>query len=138
MSQPMTPVNAAGQELHKGSLPNGAVAVQTSSGNKAAATAAAALAAQAGKTNFLAGFSVTGSGATTGLPVIVTVTGVLGGTLSYIHTFPAGVLVPCQPLVVKFDPPIPASAVNTAITVSCPTSGSGGTHNAVNANGYYA
>ena len=137
MAVPYTPVDASGIELHKSSLPTGAVHVINASGNKAAATATATLAGVAAKTNYLAGFSVTGTGATAALPAIVTVTGILGGTLSYIYGFAAGALVANRPLVVAFDPPIPASAVNTAIAVSCPTSGTGGTHNAVVAHGYY-
>ncbi|WP_283807294.1 hypothetical protein [Bradyrhizobium sp. Tv2a-2] len=40
------------------------------------------------------------------------------------------------PLDVQFNPPLPASAANTAITVSCPSLGSGNTNNSVNVYGY--
>lgn len=108
------------------------------SGNKANASAAATLTPTALTTAFITGFEVTGSGATAGLPVTVTVAGLLGGTASYTYTFAVGVLVPNQPLVVQFAPALPASAVNTAIVVTCPASGAGGTNNAVVAHGYYA
>jgi hypothetical protein len=38
---------------------------------------------------------------------------------------------------VQFCPPIPASAVNTAIAVACPALGAGNTNNTVNAYGFY-
>jgi hypothetical protein len=66
----------------------------------------------------------------------VTVTGLLGGTLTYTYTAAAGVLVANQPLIVEFNPPLPASAVNTNIVVSCPSLGAGNTNNTVNAHGF--
>lgn len=116
--------------------PYGATAITAASGKVAAATAEATLPAVAGKTTFISGFSITGSGATDGLPVIVTVTGTISGTLSYIYVAAAGVLVANTPLHVRFNPPIPGSAVNTAIVVSCPTLGAGNTHNSAVASGY--
>lgn len=117
-------------------LPVGSTAVTNASGNKANASAAATLAAVSGKTNYITGFACTASGATAGLPVNVTVAGVLGGTLTYTFTYPAGVLVPATPLVINFIPPIPASATNTAITVTLPASGAGGTNAAAVAQGF--
>ena len=120
----------------EGNVPSGATKVDASSGNVANSAAAAALPAVASVLNYLTGFEVTASGATAGLPVIVTAVGLLGGTLSWIFTFPAGVLVGAEPLVVKFDPPIPASAANTAITVSCPAGGAGNTNACTTVHGY--
>lgn len=119
-----------------GGLPPGATSVAVSSGNVAAAAAVAALPAVASKTNYCTGFQVTASGATTGLPVSVTLAGILGGTLTYTFVFPAGVLVPATPLTVSFPAPIPASAVNTAITLTCPSGGSGNTNATANIQGY--
>jgi hypothetical protein len=114
-----------------------ATPVAASSGNVAAAVAAAAIAAGgANVMSYLSGFEVTGSGATAGLPVTVTVTGTLGGTLSYTYTAAVGVLVGNNPLVVEFNPPLQASGLNTAITVSCPSLGAGNTNNTVNVHGY--
>jgi hypothetical protein len=80
-----------------------ATPVAASSGNVAAAVATATLAAGgANVMTYISGFEVTGSGATAGLPVTVTVIGVLGGTLSYTYTAAAGVLVGNTPLVVEF------------------------------------
>jgi hypothetical protein len=89
-----------------------------------------------GKTTYIAGFSVTGSGATAGLPVNVTLVGLKGGNLSFTYTAAAGVLVGNTPLIIEFPTPIPASATNTAITLSCPSLGSGNTNNVANIHGF--
>lgn len=129
----VTPVDDSGKGLV---FPYGAVPLGASSGNVAAATATATLVAVANKTTYITGFQVTGAGATAGLPVSVTVTGLLGGTQTFTYVAAAGVLVANQPLIVKFDPPLPASAQNTNIVVSCPSLGSGNTNNAVSAQGF--
>lgn len=114
--------------------------VIATSGSVAAATATATLAAPAGAASgqrvWIEGFQVTASGATAGLPVQVTVTGVATNPLVYIFTFPAGVLVAAQPLAVAFVPPLPAVADGTSIVVSCPSGGAGNTNAAVNAQGF--
>lgn len=108
------------------------------SGNVANASAAATLTGTSTTTVYLAGFEVTGSGSTAALPVTVTVAGLLGGTRSYTYGFAAGALVGNVPLIVTFDPPLPASAINTAIVVTCPAGGAGNTNNTVVAHGFYA
>lgn len=117
--------------------PVGAVALIHGSANAANAVAAATLTGGALTTVYLAGFEITGSGATAGLPVAVTVTGLLGGTRTYIYTFATGALVANTPLIVQFTPPLPASAVNTAIVVSCPAGGTGAANNCTVAHGYH-
>lgn len=108
------------------------------SGNKANAAAAATLTGTATTTVYISGFECTAAGSTTGLPVIVTVTGVLGGTLSYIFTFgAAGALVEATPLFITFNPPLPASAINTPIVVTLPAGGTGNTNAATVAHGFY-
>lgn len=119
-----------------GNLPTGATAVIASSGNVANASAAATLAAVAAKTNFLSGFQITAGGATVGADVSVTITGLLGGTITYTFNAPAGALVGATPLIVTFPYPLPASAVNTAIVVTCPALGAGNTNATANAQGY--
>ena len=118
------------------SYPSGATAITAASGNVAAATAAATLAAVAAKTTYITGFSVTGSGATVGLPVSVTIVGTITGTLTYTYIAASGALVANTPLHVMFPVPIPASATNTTIVVSCPTLGAGNTNNTTVAHGY--
>ena len=126
----------AGGNLSHSPYPAGATPITAASGNVAAATAAATLAAVAGKTTYITGFTVTGSGATAGLPVNVTVTNTITGTLTYTYAAAAGVLVANVPLNVTFPAPLPANAVNTTIVVSCPTLGTGNTNNTVNAYGF--
>ncbi len=110
--------------------------VSASSGNVANGSAAASLAAVSAKTNFLTGLDITSDGATTGLCVNPTITGVLGGTRTMTYCAPAGVLLEATPLVMSFNPPLQASGVNTAITVTLPALGSGSAQATVNAQGY--
>lgn len=117
-------------------LPVSATRVSATSGNIANNTATATIPAVSGKTNYLTGFQVFGAGATAALAVDVSITGLLGGTLTYTYCFAAGVAVANTPINVVFDPPLPASAVNTAIAVSCPAGGTGAAKNTVNAQGY--
>lgn len=107
-----------------------------SSGNVANATAIAAVPAVAGKLSYLSGIDVTGVGATVGGAVLMTVTGLLGGTATYVIPVPTGVTVGLTPLTLAFPRPIPASAVNTAIVVSLPALGAGSTNAAVVARGF--
>jgi hypothetical protein len=116
--------------------PTTATPTTSSSGNQANAAATATLTGAAGVFTYLTGFEVTGTGATGVLIVLVTVTGLAGGTATYIYTFVAGVTTQNQSLIVAFNPPLKSSAVATNIVVSCPASGAGGTNNAVVAHGY--
>lgn len=119
-----------------GALITGATAKTGASGNVANASAAATLAAVSGKTNYITGFQVTAAGATAALAVNVTVTGLVGGTATHTFVFPIGATVSATPLIVTFDPPIPATGTNTAITVTLPASGAGGTNAAVDVQGF--
>jgi hypothetical protein len=108
-----------------------------SSGNVAAATAAATIPAVLGKLACLAGIDVTAAGATAAAVVTLTITGVKGGPLNYTYATPAGATIQGPTLQVNFDPPLEASALNTAIVVSLPTLGAGNTNTTVNARGLY-
>jgi hypothetical protein len=114
----------------------GGTAVAASSGNVANASAAATLAAPgAGLTNYLTGFSITFSGATAASVVTATVTGLLGGTLSFTVAVPAGATIGGTPLLVDLAVPHPASAANVAIVVTLPALGAGNTNAAVTVRG---
>src|SRR6185437_10148996 len=102
-----------------GHYPGGKNAAAGSSGDVAAATASASLPATPGVTNYIGGFSVHGSGATAAAVVQVTVSGIVGGTHTYSYAAVAGAALINQPLDIIFEPPIPATGQNTAITVSC-------------------
>jgi hypothetical protein len=139
MATPVTLVSDTGASFSAGLLyPAGSTPLIAGSGNVANGSAAATLTPSATTTAYISGFEVTGSGATAGLPVTVTVAGLLGGTRSYTYTFAVGALVGNLPLTVEFLPALPASAINTAIVVTCPASGAGGTNNTVVAHGYQA
>lgn len=116
--------------------PGGATAVSNSSGNVANAAAVATLAAAAGKTTYISGFTITGAGATAAGVVTAALTGLLGGTASFTITAPAGATVGIAPLSVTFNPPLPGSAVNTALVLTLPALGSGNTNASVSAWGY--
>lgn len=137
-SQYVTITDGSGNLVGAGSagIPAGATSVQASSGNVAAATATATLPATSGKTTYISGFQITGTGATAALAVNPTVTGLLGGTATYTYAAAAGVAVANTPLIVSFNPPLPASATNTTIVVSCPSLGTGNTNNTVVAQGF--
>lgn len=116
--------------------PNGATPTTAASGNVAATATTATLAAVAAKTTYITGFSVTGAGATGASVISVTVTGLIGGTATYIMTIPAGVTTAVTALNVQFNTPVPASTTNTAIVVNVPSFGSGNTNAAVVATGF--
>ena len=125
-----------GSELGSNPLPIGATAVGGTSGNVGAGAVVASLAANLTKTNYVTGFEVTGAGATGTSNIIITLTGLLGGTRSYILVIPAGVNAFVAPLIVAFPTPLPGSAVNTAITVTSPSFGAGNTHSCANIHGF--
>lgn len=102
----------------------------------AAAVCTATMAASAKLWNVLAGFTVTGLGATAGSVIAVTVTGLLGGTRTFYYTVPAGVAVAAPLLQVEFDRPIPAATRNLAISVSAPSFGAGNTAAEVTLHGF--
>lgn len=116
----------------------GIVKTMATSGNVAAAAAAATLPAVPGKLNYITGFSVTGTGATVGQAVVITVTGLSGGTITFTHASATGATVGNAQFNYEFPAPHPASAINTAIAVSCASLGAGSTNNVANVFGYYA
>lgn len=123
-------VDSTGAELAAGGT-----AVAGTSGNVANASAAASLTAAASKTNYVTGVDISFAGATAASVVTATLTGLLGGTQSYSIAVPAGAAVQGTPLTLRFTPPHPASAANTAITITLPALGAGNTNAAVNIRG---
>lgn len=107
-----------------------------SSGNVANASAVATLAGAASKTTYVTGFQITAGGATAGACVSATLTGLISGTATYTFCTPTGATLGAAPLVVKLDPPVPASATNTSIVLTLPALGAGNTNAAVSLQGY--
>jgi hypothetical protein len=137
MATPVTNVDENGRVSGPANAyAGGAIAITGASGNVANAPAVATLTSVAGKTAYISGFEITGSGATAGLPVSVTVVGLAGGTLTYTYSAAVGVLAGNLPLVVDFLPPLPASGQNVNIVVTCPALGAGNTNNTIVAHGY--
>lgn len=92
-------------------------------------------AVHAERRNFLAGFCLTGAGAT-GASIIEVATTGLTTNLKFKVVIPAGATVALSPLLVTFNPALPASADNTAITVTVPSFGAGNTAAALSTWGY--
>ena len=110
--------------------------VTAASGNVAAAAAVATLPGAPGLTTFISGFEITASGATAASCVNATVAGVVSGSLTYTFCAPAGITAEAPPLIVNFNPPIPAASVNTAIMVTLPSLGAGNTNATVVTHGF--
>lgn len=115
-----------------------ATPVTAGSGNVANAVGTATIPGVAGKTAFITGFDIVGTGATAAAVVAPTMTGVISGTKTYVYAAVAGATAKNPDLSLRFNPPIPASGLNQAIAVSCPALGAGNTNLTVNAYGFYA
>jgi hypothetical protein len=125
------PAPAAGT----GGYPTGATPVHASASG-AAAIVAATLPAAVGKTTYISKLVVTGGGATAAQVTGVTLSGIVGGSAVYVLGVPAGVAFAVTPLVLDFNPPVPASAINTAIAVTANSFGAGNLNANVEAFGF--
>ncbi len=114
-------------------VPPGTVFVDSHSGSASATNCT--LTGVTGKTTYLAGFAITGLGATSSASIQITTTG-LTNNLTFTLPIVAGATVANPPLIVKFDPALPASATSTAIVVLVPSFGSGNTISSASAFGY--
>lgn len=117
-------------------MPRGEESVSNSSGNVAAASAVATIAAVPGKINYCSGIDFTSAGATGAATVVATLTGLAGGTRSYIVVAVAGAGLANQPLIVAFNPPLAASGPNTAITFTVGSLGAGNLNAVANIQGF--
>lgn len=117
-------------------VPEGATPLHAASGNVAAGSAAVVLPAAPGKTTYATGFEITSGGSTAAALVLATLAGALGGTLTYIYGTVAGATLANAPLIVQFPEAVPASAINTALTLTLPSLGTGNTNAAVVLHGY--
>jgi hypothetical protein len=116
-------------------LPAGATPLHASASG-AAASVPATLAAAAAKTTYITKLVVSGGGATAAQITGVSVTGLVGGSATFVLGVPAGVNAAVTPLVLDFNPPVPASAVNTAIVVTANSFGAGNLNSNVEAFGF--
>lgn len=84
---------------------------------------------------YIAGFDLTGTGATAAKVVNVTVSdGTV--TFNYTYLFVAGATVLNTPLSIRYPYPIRASAIATAWTVTVASSGAGGTNSGLTVLGF--
>lgn len=122
--------------ISNGGSPAESTPLSSSSGNVANASAVATLAGAAGATTYLSGFYISGAGATAASVVSATVTGLAGGTMTLTVVVPAGATTAIAPVFLDFNPPLPASAVNTSIVLTLPALGAGNTNASVTAWGF--
>lgn len=103
--------------------------VVTTSANQSGTGAASAITltvpAVPGQINQVSSFTVSGTGATAGSTIQITLAGVQGGTQTFDYVVPAGAAVAAPTLEVNFNPPLVASAANTAIVLTVPSFGAG-------------
>lgn len=130
LSVPMTIASDQGN-IFISPYPSNATPITGSTIGTTAATVAT-LAGAASKTTYICGFTITAD-ATAALAGAATVAGTISGSLNYIQS--VGAATSAQQLTQSFIPPIPASATNTAITVTSAAAGTGG-NTAVTAWGY--
>jgi hypothetical protein len=125
---------ASAQSLY----PPGAVPI-TASASGTTAAVAATIAAVTNKTAYICGFYFAGSNATAAQAGSVTVTGTVGGTMSFGYpTLASGAAVPnTGPVDEAFLPCVPATSVNVAIVVTGPALGAGAAVATTTAWGYY-
>lgn len=118
----------------------GGIQLVGDSGNVAAASAVATLTPGTGKTAYLTAFTLSGAGATAASIVLVTVTGLLGGTKTFEVVVPAGATaaVPGFPFHCLYNYPLVASGVNVPIVITMPSLGAGNTNACVTAVGFQA
>lgn len=115
----------------------GITKVAATSGNVANAAAAASIPAVAGRLNYITGFSVTSTGSTAAAAVVISVTGLTPSPMTFTYNTVAGATLGNPQFHYEFPQPMPASAVNTAIQVSCAALGAGNTNTVTNVFGYY-
>lgn len=96
----------------------------TNSATGTTAATVATLAAVSSKTNYVCGFTITAD-ATALATGTATLAGTISGSMAYLQTVQA-VASGTSDLTKNFNPCIPASAVNTAITITSVAAGTGG------------
>lgn len=100
------------------------------------AAGSAAIPALPGQTAYMTGFEITSGGATAGLLLTATITGLANGTMSYVISIPTGATLSANPAWVSFYPALAATGPNVAITLNLPAA-SGRTAAALSIQGFY-
>ena len=113
----------------------GELPLQVDSANGANSQVTATLGAKTGLMTYITAFRVTALGATAGSTKQVAISGLAGGTQNLDLVVVAGAALPNN-LFHAFDPPVPASALNTAIVGTLPALGTGNTTAAISVYGF--
>jgi len=107
-----------------GGIPFGATQLTNGSAVVSASAATATLTVTSGRTGYLTGFTVTGLGATVAAMPVVSVTGLVGGTVNFAYPAPIGVGVAGPVMSINFTTPL-RGILSTNIVVSVATFGVG-------------
>jgi len=118
--------------------PPGAIPITVSASGTTGAVVAT-IPILANKTAYICGFSFNGSNATAAQAGAITITGVIGGTMSFAYpTLALGATIPAAgPYDEMFMPCVPATSVGVAIAVNGPALGAGATVAITTAWGFY-
>ena len=110
--------------------------VSASSGNVAASSAVATLAADANLFWYCTGFEIYMGGATAAAVVLATITGLLGGTITIPVQVQAIATGGVTAITVEFTQPLAGAAQNTAVVLTLPSGGAGNLNAAVVLHGF--
>lgn len=105
--------------------------------NKANSSATATIAGLTERTAYATGLLLISSGATAAGVVLVTITGLSGGTLTFPYVVQAGATLQNTNLDIIFPQPLPASGKNVSIVATCPALGAGSTNCTITLYGFY-
>jgi hypothetical protein len=117
--------------------PTNATPIAASTGIVANTATGVTLPAVVGKTTYISGLQITGSGATAASNVTVSI--LLSGSstgLYYVIPIPASTTASITPLTINFNPALSSGAPNSTISVNMGAFGSGNTAEVVTAEGY--
>jgi hypothetical protein len=104
--------------------PTGATPVAAAS-SATAALLSINLPGAVGKTTYITGMEIFGLGATAATVIGAALNGLLGGNMTIFIGVPGSTSAEIVPKVLQFNPPLPANAVNTAISLTIPSFGAG-------------
>jgi hypothetical protein len=110
--------------------------ISSSSGNVANAVALATLTPGATQRAYASGFEVTATGARDQFIVVVTLTGLTGGPLSFIFAAPGDPMAIAQPLQVTFPTPLQGAVPGGAVALTVPALGVENTNTAAALHGF--
>jgi hypothetical protein len=115
----------------------GGIPLNGNSGVVANASAVATLTPGAGKTAYITSVTFCVGGATAGLLVGPTITGLLGGTKTFVVAVPTGATL-SNFYTITFNYPLPATGPGVNIVVTQPAGGAGNTASSTDATGFQA